>query len=1185
MTTFSLKRTDFSDATGIAKIIDQGETPFNRCDVINLVEKSILSITAVDNGAVVGFIALYDAPDVAGVLPAAWQAWLHASFNAPHVTPFNTLFVRMLATRDNASAEIAHQLLKSAFTAAPDVAQLVAVLPTSNAGSLAATGWAHHLDTTIDKTNSEVAYDALQVSASAVHPRLKIRAARVEDFDDLVPIFNKQSDVLNKYFGEFFLNDIIEAQNASNRSFVVDDHGKARGFISVSTEVDLAVLNQCFELSVFDHLKSVRKIARTMIPDPTLASASGLHDESAVSVADGDAEKDVKRKSSSVAKAPRTSKATRSGSLTLRSSQAKMSVSGVASRSSKTNVLSEIAEDVEAAPKEPVIEYIDEWYDSALCICLFCVDEQLETRAVDLVQAVFSVFSDKDYCILTIPHTAQELPLLQNFTRVSPLSRNILHQELYVMHRFSLIEDINVRKMAASDHAVVEDLYKGMDTAPFIAADIQRALASGSDSDGTKVFALVVHCVDQVVGVVVARSVQDAGYLRSQYCIEDFVLFGQHSPDEHLYLNHFILNPLFQRHNKFVLRETMRLLRKSCVYYRVLHPGETAPSIAPSTLTSVIDDMLPVRRRRQIKYSMDVLKGNAPSARLRDDSTPFALLLLSRKLMLEPKVTVNARVVVVGASDTGISCLESLLFRSHLRFNNVTLVSPDGMPLHAEPAHGQALSTSLAYSPKDLKKIALRTWVNVVAEKMVDIDRKEQTLILSDGAVVPYDFLVLAPGLQYRVVLPAGISGAPRNVIAVNTAADVGNLLDWIDSSFLHEDGNAVLYGSSLDTLSLIQTMINIGVPGSRVVLVKPTSEAFVSDAVVDAYIHKQLSQAGVVVHEGLGVTGWAVREGSDDEVGVAYLKAADGSSVQVPCDLFVYADARRVDPQAFKAVNSSSLVFDGRLVVDNHFQTNDPLIFAGGPFTKLARRYMVSDDFMARCSSKEAGQRLADALLDVVDPLASPLRLEPLQVAEFQRARLVRSLLPGNIVFFQSTSPARVVSRKIPEGRTLLTQSSNEENFKYFNIHLNGLGFVDHVTVASEASIQDLGNYSCLHGLNEKYLNNLVARYDEGLIADFFAYLREAWATAVFHDRFATLIADLARSVRENPSVDLVAFNATVTKLAATDIDVKTAEALKSVRAHIELAPTVTLVRDRLMEYLAFNAYQLPMYARPNVW
>ncbi len=36
-----------------------------------------------------------------------------------------------------------------------------------------------------------------------------------------------------------------------------------------------------------------------------------------------------------------------------------------------------IPQDAEVALKEPVIEYIDEWYDSALCICLFCVDEQV----------------------------------------------------------------------------------------------------------------------------------------------------------------------------------------------------------------------------------------------------------------------------------------------------------------------------------------------------------------------------------------------------------------------------------------------------------------------------------------------------------------------------------------------------------------------------------------------------------------------------------------------------------------------------------------------------------------------------------------------------------------------------------------------------------------------------------------
>lgn len=45
------------------------------------------------------------------------------------------------------------------------------------------------------------------------------------------------------------------------------------------------------------------------------------------------------------------------------------------------------------------------------------------------------------------------------------------------------------------------------------------------------------------------------------------------------------------------------------------------------------------------------------------------------------------------------------------------------------------------------------------------------------------------------------------------------------------------------------------------------------------------------------------------------------------------------VDRDAFRAINDACLVFDGRLVIDRTFRTNDPSIYAAGPLTKYSRR------------------------------------------------------------------------------------------------------------------------------------------------------------------------------------------------------------------------------------------------------
>ena len=55
-------------------------------------------------------------------------------------------------------------------------------------------------------------------------------------------------------------------------------------------------------------------------------------------------------------------------------------------------------------------------------------------------------------------------------------------------------------------------------------------------------------------------------------------------------------------------------------------------------------------------------------------------------------------------------------------------------------------------------------------------------------------------------------------------------------------------------------------------------------------------------------------------------------------CGVLLCGDTPNVDPDVFRAVNNSGLVYDGRLVVDPMFRTSDPTILAGGTLTKYSR-------------------------------------------------------------------------------------------------------------------------------------------------------------------------------------------------------------------------------------------------------
>lgn len=85
-------------------------------------------------------------------------------------------------------------------------------------------------------------------------PLVEIREAQQEDHDDLAAVFNAQSEVLTETFGEYFLAELIAAQNDSNKALVAQVGDKAIGLLAVSSEVDVSILDDCFELDQYDKL-------------------------------------------------------------------------------------------------------------------------------------------------------------------------------------------------------------------------------------------------------------------------------------------------------------------------------------------------------------------------------------------------------------------------------------------------------------------------------------------------------------------------------------------------------------------------------------------------------------------------------------------------------------------------------------------------------------------------------------------------------------------------------------------------------------------------------------------------------------------------------------------------------------------------------------------------------------------
>jgi len=293
----------------------------------------------------------------------------------------------------------------------------------------------------------------------------------------------------------------------------------------------------------------------------------------------------------------------------------------------------------------------------------------------------------------------------------------------------------------------------------------------------------------------------------------------------------------------------------------------------------------------------------------------------------------NSRVVIVGAGHAGGSA--AALLRQFGHTGPIVLVGDEPIPPYQRPPlskawlKGQADADSLALKPLEFyrdQRIEFRPGV-----KAVKLERSARRVLLSDGAALDYDFLILATGAR-AIALP--IPGADlQGVLFLRTAADAEALKAAVGPG----KRLAVVGGGYIG----LEVAASGRALGAEVVVLEREERllARVACEALSTFFRGQHEKHGVRFELGCTVVGFEGEGGH-----IVGVRLADGRTL--PCDAAVVGVGAHPNDEL---ASDSGLDTARGVVVDLEARTADPHVFAIGD---VAHRPMPLYNRMFRMES-----------------------------------------------------------------------------------------------------------------------------------------------------------------------------------------------------------------------------------------
>lgn len=226
---------------------------------------------------------------------------------------------------------------------------------------------------------------------------------------------------------------------------------------------------------------------------------------------------------------------------------------------------------------------------------------------------------------------------------------------------------------------------------------------------------------------------------------------------------------------------------------------------------------------------------------------------------------------------------------------------------------------------------------------------------------------------------------------------------------------------------------------------------------------------------------------------------------------------------------------------------------------------------------------RLFDPTLDQqTAPPEESLNLIPI----YRNPKIQGGILPGCYHYLHVAKPGLDVplatQKEQPDyGKEYLTGSPGGKP-DYFRIHINQYNNVETLTCLSKQAFP-CENFICLYGLHERFLNNMVSRFNEKLIPDFYEFFRETWSLALYHDRFSDFRDEVRELLVTSPGVGMDSIEDKVREVVDEDVPMNDAQKKQLLEIYAS-SGSKRAVETRLLSFLSYNYYHLPMYAKPGM-